>query len=272
MKVALALTFYTLEFLKTWAWPEENCGQSVPSGGHIGRILARQSRPARSGEHPWTVSIQMVNQTRHICSGSLITAEVVLTAAHCLEDQLPRKFKVIAGFTNKMESSPFIQKRFVLNYYLHERFIDDIEHDLAIIKLKKPFSLYRSNGHIAPVCLARQGERVLNNVDVVAWKMESEDESSGRFLRTITLPIRKGSRCRSDVYYHNDRTTFCAGPKRGGKCVEDSGGPAVQEDYFKVTQVGILSYGKICHSQLGFFVRLSNYIDWIEEKLNTIKS
>uniref|UniRef100_A0A6B0TX80 Putative serine protease desc1 n=1 Tax=Ixodes ricinus TaxID=34613 RepID=A0A6B0TX80_IXORI len=81
MKIVLALTFYTLEFLKTCAWPEENCGQSVPSGAHIGR----QSRPASSGEHPWTVSIQVVNETRHICSGSLITADVVLTSAHCLE-------------------------------------------------------------------------------------------------------------------------------------------------------------------------------------------
>ncbi|EEC05219.1 serine protease desc1, putative, partial [Ixodes scapularis] len=60
-------------------WPDRNCGRRQLKSRP--RIVG--GRPAEAREFPWIVSIQWA-QDSHSCGGSIISADVVLTAAHCL--------------------------------------------------------------------------------------------------------------------------------------------------------------------------------------------
>ncbi|CAN8009453.1 unnamed protein product [Ixodes pacificus] len=61
-------------------WPDRNCGRRKLKNRP--RIVG--GRPAEAREFPWIVSIQR-SPNFHSCGGSIISADVILTAAHCLE-------------------------------------------------------------------------------------------------------------------------------------------------------------------------------------------
>src|SRR3990167_7484612 len=50
------------------------------------------------GAHPWQVSLQDTTGF-HFCGGSIISAEWILTAQHCVEDTGAGELRVVAGKT-----------------------------------------------------------------------------------------------------------------------------------------------------------------------------
>ena len=68
----------------------EKCGQNIELDRPTGRIVPSRRRGSESGPvgtFPWMVSIGEVDDKgnwQHICGGSLVRKDFVLTAAHCL--------------------------------------------------------------------------------------------------------------------------------------------------------------------------------------------
>uniref|UniRef100_A0A1A9VA56 Peptidase S1 domain-containing protein n=1 Tax=Glossina austeni TaxID=7395 RepID=A0A1A9VA56_GLOAU len=54
--------------------------------------------PAVIEDHPYQVSLQNV-ENNHFCGGSILSEDIVLTAAHCLEGRKPEDVKVRLGST-----------------------------------------------------------------------------------------------------------------------------------------------------------------------------
>jgi len=78
--------------------------------GKCGRRIDQSSRvvngeDAAPNSWPWQISLHY-KQYGHICGGSLIENEWVLTAAHCVNfDPTPASFKVVVGkFTTEQSS------------------------------------------------------------------------------------------------------------------------------------------------------------------------
>merc|ERR1711910_51276 len=61
---------------------------STAVGYADGRIIGGEEAPAH--EFPWQISLR--NLGSHICGGSIINKNQVITAAHCVEGALPIKF------------------------------------------------------------------------------------------------------------------------------------------------------------------------------------
>lgn len=64
---------------------------------------------------------------------------------------------------------------------------------------------------------------------------------------------------------------LCAGHMSGGRdtCQGDSGGPLAQRSNGQYVLIGITSFGRGCAraNTPGVYTRVSNYVDWIQEKM-----
>ena len=87
--------------LATLAMPAVAMAVAIPQDSVqiVGGVAASQ------GDFPFIVSMQRGGS--HICGGSLLNANTVLTAAHCAEGQSAGNIKVRAGSLVSDSNSPF---------------------------------------------------------------------------------------------------------------------------------------------------------------------
>jgi len=103
------------------------------------------------GEWPWQVSLQVkLRAQSHLCGGSIIGHQWVLTAAHCF-DGLPllnvwRIYSGILNLSEITEETPFSQ---IKELIIHQNYkiSDGGGHDIALIKLETPLN-YTGTEHI----------------------------------------------------------------------------------------------------------------------------
>ncbi|XP_029845215.1 trypsin delta-like [Ixodes scapularis] len=244
-------------------WPDRNCGRRQLKSRP--RIVG--GRPAEAREFPWIVSIQWA-QDSHSCGGSIISADVVLTAAHCLGKLIPRLTRVQAGFINLKNTGPCKQVRFASEFILHEDYEPHPHYanDVALIKLSRPFNLEKSHGYIGTICLP-ESSSMANNILVAGWGRLSHHGQFPDSLMAAVVSLQTSQICTEHDKTYNHSIMFCAHRPGIDACVGDSGGPASQEKGNVAVQVGIVSFGQICANGTGYYVRLSTFTSWIKDHM-----
>ncbi|NXD05429.1 ACRO protein, partial [Certhia familiaris] len=121
---------------------------------------------------PWLISIQhpLVPGNKHWCGGSLITAEWVLTAAHCF-DRLTNlhELVVLIGTSHLTKPGPGAVARLVKKVVVHAQYDrDDFRNDIALIQLASPV---QCNRFIQLACVADPTLSIseLTNCWVAGW-------------------------------------------------------------------------------------------------------
>ncbi|XP_074920787.1 transmembrane protease serine 9-like [Chelonoidis abingdonii] len=212
---------------------QSTCGQSVASG----RIVGGQD--AQNGAWPWQASIRYNGV--HICGGSLITGEWVVSAAHCFNRSLPLtgysvslgRFQLNIQSTNTFTSA--VSQIIIHSDYNPSSFASDI----ALVLLRTPV-LYTA--YILPVCLPDRNDSVANGTLcwITGWGNIQTDESlpAPRTLQEVQVPLIDVETC-NDLYSKPITGSpgsrpikdgmVCAGYPEGGKdsCQGDSGGPSI---------------------------------------------
>uniref|UniRef100_A0A3B3CIW9 Si:dkey-32n7.7 n=1 Tax=Oryzias melastigma TaxID=30732 RepID=A0A3B3CIW9_ORYME len=228
---------------------------------------------AAPGSWPWQVSLQLYG--KHLCGGSLINKEWVLTAAHCVVGT--NKFLVSLGHQNLQGKNPNKVSRRVAAKIVHPDFGGrTLDNDIALLRLSSPVTFTH---YIRPVCLAASGS-VFNNGTgswVTGWGNVKEGEllPFPQTLQEVAVPVIGNRQC--GCLYGVDginitSNMICAGVLGGGKdaCQGDSGGPMVTKLGSVWIQSGIVSFGVGCArpNLPGVYSRVSRYQAWIKSHIS----
>lgn len=224
-------------------------------------------------QFPWQVSIRTAKRGSHFCGGSLLNTRFVITAGHCVKDQVASGINIAVGSTSLKSLSPNGKTINVKKIYLHENYSPiNLNDDIAIIELEESISEAK-NLHfpfIRGVCLPKMNEEFDGKSTVSGWGRTSEATyGSTDHLRAVDVLLMTDDACRKD--YGKSKiydSMICAGYNEGGRdaCQGDSGGPLVKLIDNRAVLLGVVSWGYGCArpGNPGVYTQVSRYIDWIE--------
>ncbi|XP_042564571.1 transmembrane protease serine 13a, partial [Clupea harengus] len=250
-----------------------NCGRQQSASRIIGGSVAKV------GQWPWQVSLHLLGS--HVCGGTLISPDFVVTAAHCFPSSNPsykeaKNWRVYGGAVSQTKlPTPFTVKKIIL----HESYSQQTnDYDIALLKLSAPVEF---NSAVQPACLPAFDQSFSHGDQ--CWTSgfgttEEGAESSSPDLMEVVVDIIDPRVCNSSKVYRGriSRNMVCAGDLDGGRdsCQGDSGGPLVCKDSDQRWYVvGVTSWGAGCgrRNKPGVYSSVSSMLPWIYSKMQQEK-
>lgn len=220
-------------------------------------------------ELPFQVSFQYFGS--HICGGSILDANTIITAAHCCDvSTSPSSFSVSAGRHNiEQNNEELAQTIDVSDFVKHENYdaTGKIDNDICLLKLADSLNFDEGS---QPIALPAAGVTVTGDAVVSGWGTTSSGGGAADILRKVTVPVVTDAKCRQ-AYGQADilDSMICAGLDEGGKdsCQGDSGGPMTSVVNGERVLSGIVSWGYGCAEPgyPGVYTEVSHFIEWIAE-------
>lgn len=210
-----------------------------------------------------------------LCGASYIGGRYVMTAAHCISNEVAAGIDVwIGGFDT---TEPDEGKRVaVAQIYSHESYDDyTTNNDIAILELVEEIEGVTPIKMITPEIEATLDDGF--EFTVMGWgNTNTESTSYPQKLQEVNVPLYNREQCIADYTQEGSSESgitdqmICAGFVEGGKdsCQGDSGGPLVFQREGEWYQAGVVSFGNGCAqaNAPGVYARVSQYNQWIEEK------
>ncbi len=234
-------------------------------------------QPAEQGEWGWQVLVRPGN---YLCGGSLVAAEWVLTAAHCVFDNngelmAAEAIRVTVGETHRGKLEGTEQLLNVSEIFAHEAYEKHSNNnDIALLHLATPAQLNNAVA-IVPLLTNEHAGLVAEGVlaTVTGWGTTEEGGNSSSALMEVSVPVVGNELCNRSYGIITDNM-ICGGYQEGGKdsCQGDSGGPlVVADENGNWYLAGVVSFGYGCARAdfYGVYTRVSQYVSWIQETMSS---
>lgn len=238
--------------------PAEGAGAAPPQPTPI---VGGES--AHLADYPWVVYLADSHGFQ-FCGGAIASANKIVTAAHCVQNQAPRSLQVVAGRENKQSSDGVVAA--VTKIWTHPRYqAGDQNSDIALLTLDKALP-----EPAVPLASTRDGRlyKPGTMATVLGWGALVEGGTASPSLRKANLPVAPDQDC-ANAYgaRYSAQTMLCAGLPQGGvdSCQGDSGGPLVAGGKL----IGLVSWGNGCArpGNPGVYTRVAAVSDSVLQQL-----
>ena len=259
---------------------------------------------APDGKYPYQVRLYKSTTDDHgFCGGSLIAAQWVLTASHCLAEKKGSGYvaltpdEVVIGYGSNDRTKT--KRVLVDKVIVHPNYLangQDGKADVALLKLKTSVpstkivpladpdadKKYLVSG--AEVIITGWGNLWSYNEDIGSLMSEIGPDMDEKLrspirLREVQIPVVDNASC-SAVFANTGHATtiadteFCLMQKGSTKdsCQGDSGGPLVvaRDDNKGFLQVGVVSWGRGCGGDTpGVYARVGSFNGWIADMMKS---
>jgi len=276
---------------------DETCPSSVAIPPECGITKVRalritNGRPALNGQWPWQVALGYTNPTDntrdYLCGGALVTKRHVVTAAHCLRDDM---VTVLLGeYVLHNDTDGASPEEFkIIKKSPHEAYnARTFDNDIAVITFDSDVG-FRDG--IQPICLPSATPGVIeerfagSGTYVTGWgakefrgptsntllqaliQVTSQDYCTDKFSQFSNVQIDDTKICARDVNAQSNSLIKDA-------CQGDSGGPLMldrrgEDGKFRYHLVGVVSFGFKCAVPgfPGVYTRITEYDEWIKETI-----
>ncbi|XP_023380834.1 ovochymase-2 [Pteropus vampyrus] len=270
------------------------CGQSLVKARpwnyfHIFSRIVGGSQ-VEKGSYPWQVSLK--RRQKHICGGTIISPQWVITAAHCVANRnIASTLNVTAGKHDLSRMEPGEQTLTIESIIIHPHFSrkKPMDYDIALLKMAGTFHFGQDVG---PMCLPEPGERFKAGLicKTAGWGRLTEGKNfcASTLNQLLELPILTRKECVAALLTLkkpvSGQTFLCTGFPDGGRdaCQGDSGGSLMcQNKKGAWTLAGVTSWGLGCgrgwrnnvqkddQGSPGIFTDLSKVLPWIHKHIQT---
>lgn len=227
-------------------------------------------QPADRGEYAGTVALYRNSQ--QICGGTLVAADWVITAAHCIVSPSAVNGGISKVVINKLKLSETGGESIAVKKAIRHAGYNSstLANDIALLQLDTPSA--------SPQAKVVQPSQLTSLVadsmtTVVGWGTTREGGGTSDALLEVDVPVISNDKCKAFPRYNNvNDGMICAGYVDGGKdsCQGDSGGPLFMKVDGQLVHVGIVSWGIGCarRNAPGVYTRTSTHFEWLRTQTN----
>jgi trypsin len=222
-----------------WAGIAANAGEPETKGDFEAKVIGGQ--PAEEGQYPWLVSLAYSADGAAFCGGSVIAEDIILTAAHCVEEiASPDDLLVYSGSVD-LESADIVETA-VSDIHIAHDYNEPIPmaNDWALLLLDEAIDA-------EPIDVGTEPEE-FDVLETAGWG----ETGSGypTVAQWVEVPFVSDDDCEAAYPGEIDaQTMLCAGDLENGgvdSCQGDSGGPIMAPTDEGLILVGIVSWGDGC--------------------------
>jgi secreted trypsin-like serine protease len=207
-----------------------------------------------------------------VCGGTLINANYVITAAHCVGTKNGADITLVAGMHNRTSTTETTRQfRTVQSIYVHPNY-DTVTNmnDIAVLRVSTPFTFDK---YVQPACLPGGEPKPNDQVAIIGWGAQV-------FAGTVHDTLKQAytkivGNC--DYWWPSldSSKQICVANAVDGSsaCHGDSGGPILAQYNGQYVVSGIASYVNDCNTKgstnsPNVYTRVAAHKPWIKSITN----
>jgi secreted trypsin-like serine protease len=220
------------------------------------------------------VSVRRKSSDSHFCGGIIINENWIMTAAHCMDGEIPAAVSMVVGEWNRTLPSTVRQYLDVDSIFVHENYNSNtMENDISVVKLATAIQF---NENVTAACAPDPADLYeYRKCQCSGWgTVNSGGVCCPPALRYVVMNVTTNAFCDAEYRYKIYDDMICASDNVGGterdSCQGDSGGPlTIKEADGTFRVVGIVSWGIGCASGYpGVYCRVGYHASWVTDTIS----